>query len=82
MLKILPDERTGGPLRVAEGGWQPIGTAPKDGRRIIVWVPGAPQHVFTAHWIARLGAFWLDGEYDIQPTHWMPLPKPPSEGKT
>lgn len=45
---------------MTDSGWQPIGTAPKDGRRIIDWVPGVPPHVFTALWIASLGACWLD----------------------
>ena len=61
--------------------WQPIDTAPKDGRRVICW---------NSEWIAPesgclYGMFWAanslaadKGGWKHQPTHWMPLPAPPT----
>jgi hypothetical protein len=60
--------------------WKPIETAPKDGTDVLaIWdVPGRLKP-YGVVW-------WEDGswhEYDIEnevsdPTHWMPLPEPPS----
>lgn len=66
----------------AEGGWQPIETAPKDGTSLMVWC--ADREIVTL-------AFWLEGNdvrkgywsghYETitpdEPTHWQPLPQPP-----
>ncbi len=73
----------------AEGGWQPIATAPKDGTQIFVardmgphgWILG------TAHWreVAGLSGWFswgIAGGSELglaHPTHWMPLPQPPKE---
>ncbi len=65
-------------------GWQPIETAPKSGRVLVIG-PGGTMHVanwsknpFTGHeaWLVdRVGD---DGTCLImQATHWMPLPAPP-----
>ena len=59
----------------AETRWQPIATAPKDGTPLLVYDRdcGVLQGYFDStdgHWY---GGIW------IQPTHWMPLPSPPSE---
>jgi hypothetical protein len=66
--------------------WQPIETAPKDGRSFMLWVA---QSDMGAHWFAPVsitpdGNWWDDSTGDnIQPvngaTHWMPLPDPPQE---
>lgn len=61
--------------------WSPMDTAPKDGTEVIVYDAGA---VFVAHW--RDSDEWnVDGWYDHggcflspSPTHWMPLPDPPT----
>ena len=59
-------------------GWQPIATAPKDGRLIIGWL-GREDEGRTA------GVVWMPmrwhepGVGDCQPIHWMPLPTPPRE---
>jgi hypothetical protein len=63
-------------------GWQPIETAPKDGTIILA---GHETSVFDAYWDEREGG-WADGAtcgYDddlitYSPTHWIPLPAPPS----
>lgn len=58
-------------------GWRPIETAPKDGRRVLLWHPSweAPSggQWYGSDW--RL--FYHGGAYATQPTHWMPLPTPP-----
>jgi len=71
--------------------WQPIETAPKDGTEVLLWGPycGCPA---TAQWTGKAWAAYWDGwrvveymsdfgtdyrEFDM-PTHWMPLPEPPT----
>lgn len=64
--------------------WQTIDTAPKDGSRILTW---------SDH-LGRVVAFWFDPKvtpepvgwieagrdaYTLEPTHWMPLPDPPTD---
>ena len=58
--------------------WQPIGTAPQDGREIVVWIPATPEGAgfpLKARWTQERGwegtvAHSLSG---YQPSHWMPL---------
>lgn len=63
--------------------WRDIASAPKDGTPILMWVSGERRRVVFGWWSGR-----HDPEYpwhtygeayrvDI-PTHWMPLPTPPS----
>ena len=65
--------------------WQPIETAPKDGRWVLVcggnwrvimaWYALNPR-IDRAYW--KVSDEWDDYELaDDQPTHWMPLPEPP-----
>ena len=68
-------------------GWQPIETAPKDGTKIDIWVPGHDRA--TAFWSDKLG--WVYDEehigrtfhpnkppsFPITATHWMPYPGEP-----
>jgi hypothetical protein len=74
----------GSALSEGLGAWQPIATAPRDGRRVLVWIDDerAAKKVAFAHlWFystdGRLGggAEGYNGEWKI--THWMPLPAPP-----
>lgn len=57
--------------------WQPIASAPKDGREILIgWTDSS--RIFIA--IFEIGR-WRDAEdgeaFPFEPTHWMPLPEPP-----
>lgn len=65
--------------------WLPIETAPKDGT--LVWLFYADAHAddqqVAGRWRASLtdGPRWMDHADcmdDIQPTHWKPLPEPPT----
>jgi hypothetical protein len=63
--------------------WQPIETAPRDGRYIWVYRPEGkidpwitPPRVGTDRWTGRwlwIPAGWENSAPIIQPTHWMPL---------
>ena len=66
--------------------WQPIETAPKDGKAFLMFLPGyggyvADQRYKVLHYIGWGGGVWSDGgmgKYSIdEPTHWMPLPEAP-----
>ncbi len=58
--------------------WKPIETAPKDGTRVLVW----HQNWFAASTAQWYGDWWglvyEVGPFAYQPTHWMPLPAPPT----
>lgn len=64
--------------------WQPIATAPKDGRHILAawpetWAQGQP-HAEVCHWSGTYWSYSYDGDAPPthkQPTLWMPLPEPP-----
>lgn len=58
-----------------EVAWQPIETAPKDGRRFILLLTpsGWPQVAYSNTW-------WTSGfSVENKPTHWMPLPAAPAQ---
>lgn len=62
--------------------WKPIETAPKDGSRVLTYRYGFRESMAVAwfnnsgcgveRWVPVNGSAWPD------PTHWMPLPAPPS----
>jgi hypothetical protein len=68
--------------------WQPIETAPKDGTQLLVCVLyEVDGDVFSERWV---DSFW-DGKWlwfpkiisaPLPPTHWTPLPPPPTVGET
>jgi hypothetical protein len=60
--------------------WQPIETAPKDGTDVLVWWPDwMAQPIRVANFEVRHRC-WVTGSGSSAqpPTHWMPLPQPPS----
>lgn len=72
--------------------WNTIDTAPRNGRRILVWdginvvVAEYRTEMFvgnqrsdTKHWI-QIDTYQdeMGGEVLLDPTHWMPLPNPPA----
>ena len=62
--------------------WQPIETAPKNGTEIVLVVTDGfvGQLAFNAHWVRNRngGECWSVALPGTTPTHWMPLPDPPS----
>jgi hypothetical protein len=57
-------------------GWQPIETAPRDGTKFLCWVPRGPyEGISINRW--KEGYWWCTSRAN-PPTHWMPLPEPPS----
>ena len=69
--------------------WRDISTAPKDGRFIDVWMPARPQHcgyrITNTYW-SDIEEWWCEGDdcpltVYPKPSHWMPLPEPPTTGE-
>jgi hypothetical protein len=65
--------------------WQPINTAPRDGRTILAYLPahaGLPtrQDVVAVFWDAACGwaTAYSGACLDAEPTYWMRLPDPPA----
>ena len=64
--------------------WQPIATAMRDERQpILAYAPeggfwDCPVYA-VVYWVdfAQGWYTWPDAEYEVKPTHWMPLPAPP-----
>ena len=64
--------------------WQPIETAPKDMTRVLGYVEESVVVMWWFSYSSHDYGCWetVDGESEVDPTHWMPLPKPPAkEGK-
>lgn len=73
--------------------WRTIDSAPRDGRRIVLYIPSVspyiPAKVVTGRFDCRdiRPYFTNDSERLVgarhtrkhQPTHWMPLPEPPTD---
>lgn len=58
-------------------GWRPIESAPKDGSSVLLFVP---SYQCVGSWLNTIeGGEWCSGEWDVEPTHWMPLPSPPPQ---
>lgn len=71
-------------LCTATDGWQPIKTAPKDGRAVDLWIPkmkGIPA--YRSPDCRYVDGKWKLGDmFDLpwlqKATHWMPPPEPPA----
>lgn len=91
----LYDEYTARAAIAAVLEWQPIETAPKDGTQMLCVAPftkpdGGTTWAFPFYGVAQwaeadpdfpksvAGWFW---PYATRPTHWLPLPTPPSDGQ-
>lgn len=66
--------------RVPDIDWQPISTAPRDGKPFLAWCSETgDQGIDTARWSRpddpKVGYFRT--RYGWAPTHWSPMPKPP-----
>ena len=61
-------------LAARSAAWQPIETAPKDGRSFLVAHAGT-EFMDRAFFISPTELITVGGQY--KPTHWMPLPDPP-----
>lgn len=75
--------RTAGesPAEPEASSWQPIETAPKDGTRIICWGPelAVAECEWRLRWHDHGTGWYRTNQHPIvNPTHWMPLPQPPS----
>lgn len=68
--------------------WQPIETAPRDGRRVLLWLPGRGPE--WGYWsvptkdLVNREPCWNDGEHALSnpwswppPSHWLPVEPPP-----
>ena len=56
-------------------GWQPIETAPRDCDILTTWRGGT---ITVARWSGYFNAWMANRKDAFKPTHWMPLPDPPS----
>lgn len=63
--------------------WQPIKSAPKNGTPVLLWSvyphPAIPPICITGKYIKGLREWvGLNSDIRLHPTHWMPLPEPPT----
>jgi hypothetical protein len=63
--------------RVQSNEWQPIDTAPKDGRRLLLATPRGKMA--DGNW-EKTYKVWSWPYVMVNPTHWMPAPLPPAHG--
>jgi hypothetical protein len=61
---------------LAEQQWQPIETAPRNGRDVLLYLAG-PKRLFVGCWDADYSE-WTIANFVAFPTHWRPLPAPPA----
>jgi hypothetical protein len=67
-------------------GWQPIDTAPKDRSDVWLFCPIEEPHQCVGFFSDGDGGYWEPSEklvadvlFELNPTHWMPLPDAPKE---
>lgn len=58
--------------------WQPIETAPKDDEFVLLWCADVSETAIVGYWGHRRWEFAHCDSYPFEPTHWMPVPDPPS----
>ena len=74
--------------------WKPIGSAPRDGRTVLLYRPGARRTSKDSPFLVETGYFSYDNkkpywastaqywgvrkDRDEEPTHWQPVPEPPA----
>lgn len=67
-------------------GWQPIETAPKDGKRLILgWDDSASLPMHCEMGVFKGAKRWCNTyghPFSGEPTHWMPLPAPPASASS
>lgn len=71
--------------------WKPIETAPKSGTYVLCWNgirvdmwhwDKQPYNTRPRPYWSRVGPWGALNDRSQQPTHWMPLPKPPTNTKS
>lgn len=66
---------------VALDGWQTMDTAPRDGSRFLAYEEERESKRYECWWQEDFGHWegWQDDwDSEVNPSHWMPLPAPPS----
>ena len=63
-------------------GWQPIETAPRDGRRLLLWDARRDMAIFGV-WSVEWDGWkqWLFPLEITEPSHWMLIEPPPAGGR-
>lgn len=59
--------------------WQPIETVPRDRSNVIVAQFFEGEWWIAVAWFDQWDGSWVESNigFDCEPSHWMPLPKPP-----
>ena len=59
--------------------WIPVEERlPESGETVLVWHHGEVQMAWLNHFTNGVAYFVRDTHYNFEPTHWMPLPEPPT----
>lgn len=87
-MRLKRAEKAEAERDAAVGVWRDISTAPKDGTLVDLWIPRRRERAADCRFIKggwrelSLTPFdtmeWCSLEGYDQPTHWMPLPEPPT----
>ena len=60
--------------------WRPIEEAPKDGTKIICYLPYGGGFIMQTYWLLdERGGVWHAEGGECDPTHFMPLPELPKD---
>ncbi len=62
--------------KLASPAWRTMDDAPKDGTWVALWEPGRNEVVAGFFLVDDL---WMINDYPCTPTHWQPLPAPPTK---